>query len=218
MPLPIMRTGNFNAYGKEGPAHDDGAHTRFKVLSINVTALTKARLGEVLDCACGDAASAVALQETRHLEGGFPWASRLAAKQGWKVQWSRASPKDWCGHTRAGGTALLWRAELGRGEPLIADHGASTHCMHRSCGRRWADFDIWSVYGDAQKADLRWFGDILRAAQRGPNDRRPTLVVGDFNWREAYGKALVDDWRCVDRQCSVKKGSAAPTRCIFQGA
>ena len=57
-------------------------------VSANVTVLTRARLEQVLKLALAKRALVVALQETRHPEGGFAWAHEDAAKAGFHVQWS----------------------------------------------------------------------------------------------------------------------------------
>ena len=205
--------GSFNPYGGEGPVERAGR--RLVIVSINVTSLTAARLEESLQVAKGQDASILALQETRHPPGGFVWATRQASKEGWKLQWSKASPLDSCGRRSAGGTALLWKRELGKGEPVKS----GSFCKedeHRSCGRTWSEFCISSVYGNAQGSNIPWFGEIMRTSAGNPRDDKPTFLVGDFNWKAAYDKHICDGWSVVDRTCSVKKGVAAPTRCMHK--
>ena len=122
------------------------------MLSVNVTLFTRARLRSVLRLASEHQAGVLALQETRHPDNGFRWAGAIAATEGWWVQWSLDTSIDRRGVRRQGGTALLWRRELGRGEPCRFD--APEHLQSRACGRTWGSFSIWSVYGDAQRADL----------------------------------------------------------------
>ena len=130
------------------------------------------------------------------------------------VQWSKPPPNDQQGRRSTAGAALLWKTELGKGEPLVASNGCKDD-EHRACGRSWQDFE--SAYGDAQRANISWFAEVMRAARGGPRDTKPVLLLGYFNWKAAHDKLLCDRWSVVDKVCSVKKGAAAPTRCLYRG-
>ena len=82
---------------------------------------------------------------------------------------------------------------------MFASSASPERMLHTVRERRWPSFDAWSVYGDAQKADLDWFGALLRASQQGPRDDHPCLLAGDFNWRNAYAKELPAEWQYTDR-------------------
>ena len=127
------------------------------VMSANVTALTEARLEQVLEVALNRNAVVIALQETRHPSGGFGWAEHVAARAGFRTQWSADAGLDAAGRRHPWGTALLWRETLGRSQQLPSD-------SHRSTGRRWAGFSVWSVYGLASRADTQWFTQSLSQA------------------------------------------------------
>ena len=113
-PRPRCVLGAINCYGSEGPS--------FKVLAINVTVLTRERLHEVLIQAGDDQAAVIALQETRHPANGFRWAAKVTSDAGWRIQWSAPPNPNRAGtQLGAGGTALLWRRELGRGTACAFD-------------------------------------------------------------------------------------------------
>ena len=229
--------GVLNAYGSEGPvenlrrrivgkrtpglAHslngDSGPpladnFRRLKIISINVTALTAVRLKAVLLLAKREDAHLILLQESRHPADGFAWAARMGIAKGWKSQWSKPSPNDRLGRRTPGGTAIFWRKELGRGTPVSCDVTPSS--AHRACGRSWKNFDVWSVYGNAEKSDSAWLSSLLQSGQRGPRSAKPCVMAGDYNWRNVYDKLIVDDWAVSERIGTVKKGNAAPTRCL----
>ena len=170
---PRLTVGSINCYGSEGPVHS--------VFAINVAVLTAARLRTALRLAGGHQAGAFAMQEIRHPENGFRWGGKIAATEGWRVQWSAATSVDHHGVRRQGGTALLWRRELARGAPCRFD--APEHLQSRACGRAWESFWVWSVYGDALKVDFERMGAIQRSAFACPRDRSNGIIVGDFNWK-----------------------------------
>lgn len=177
-------------------------------MSINVTLLTKIRLEEVMKAAGAADVHVVCLQETRHIDGGFPWASRLARKAGWHVQWSSASACDNLGRRRCGGTALFWRPALGKGTAMQSQ-------SDRVCGRAWAHCLVVSMYGNAQQADLKWMLDSVRAAESIHVPLR--VLVGDYNWRPCYDTAVAGGWALVHTVPTTHSGPAAPTRCLLHG-
>ena len=179
-----------------------------KVLSGNVTVLTKDRLTTILTCAERAGAQIIALQETRHhSDTGFPFANRLATKKGWSITWSKAPPMH--GNPRLhrrkeGGCALLWRKELGRGKPIASSE-------HRFCARIW-DFGCFaSVYGPAGVADNAW---LQRCLTTMTNHRRPSFLIGDFNWVSAYSRSLPGSWFVSDNFPTVIGADAGPTRVV----
>ena len=131
----------------EGPA--EGAGAKIRLISANVTMLTRQRLDEVLCLASAEQAHIIAVQETKHPPGGFPWAERTARKAGWKAAWSKDSGIDPIGRRRQGGTLLLTKTSLGRN--TFAETNLLTH---RVAARVFADFCVFAVYADAQRADL----------------------------------------------------------------
>ena len=189
MPRPLPRNviGISNAYGSEGPS--------LRVLTLNVTVLTIARLNAVLGKAAEEQADVVTLQETKHPRHGFRWATTILAEAGWKIQWSDPPGSTVTGGRRAaGGTAILWRRELGRGDAIKSL--ARTELQHRSCGRAWGALQIWSAYGDPNRPDLEWFGALLASAQTGIAQQHVAILIGDFNWKTAYDRSLCAQW-CV---------------------
>ena len=213
-PRPRFLLGATNVYGSEGPS--------LKVLTQNVTVLTAARLREVLFHAGASSAGIVALQETRHPTNGFKWANRICSEAGWRIQWSVAPGADRKGVRTPGGTALLWQEALGRGSPLSLKASPAEPCtsfQHRACGRAFESFEVWSVYGDAQRPDLAWLGALLNSAHSsGAQVARPSIVLGDFNWRKAYDKFINSSWTVLPAVRSSKKHKTAPTRCICASA
>ena len=117
------------------------------VLTTNGIVLTAARLRTALRFAGGHQASALALHEIINPENGFRWVGKIAATEGWRVQWSAATSIDRRGVRRQVCSALLWRRELVRGAPCRFD--ASEHLQSRACGRAWESYSVFSVYGDA---------------------------------------------------------------------
>ena len=117
----------------------------------------------------------IALQETRHENGGPPWAKRQAADLDWRTQWSVEPPPD-VGGKRAtcGGTALLWRSHLRKSQALPIGAVAAPGKDAKS-GR--------SVYGEQKKTDMPWCSDILQRADETP---KPIVAGGGV----ATGKTL----------------------------
>ena len=64
---------------QEGAAEEDDE--QLKILSINVTVLTRERLSTVLDEAEERGVDIIAFQESRHPAGGFRWANALVKKR-----------------------------------------------------------------------------------------------------------------------------------------
>ena len=71
-PLPRNIIGISNAYGSEGLC--------LRVLTLNVTVLTIARLNAVLDKAAAEQAGVVSLQDTKRPRHGFRWALKTLAE------------------------------------------------------------------------------------------------------------------------------------------
>ena len=170
------------------------------VVSVNVTLLTKDRLFEILNFANRNHACIIALQETKHPDGGFPFANRLLALHGWSVQWSE-SP---CKTSFYGGTALIWRKAIGRGKPVRSDD-------HRICARTWPHVRVASIYGPASAANLPWFSKVL---EHFSVESTPTFLVGDFNWKTTYEQLLGLDWKVTEHVPCVIGSPAAPTRVV----
>ena len=73
-------------------SYADAVSEGVKIISVNVTALTRDRLRAVLAYANGlEGLVFICLQETRHPSGGFRWASTEAARQGWSTDWSHTT-------------------------------------------------------------------------------------------------------------------------------
>ena len=91
--------------------------------------------------------------------------------------------------------------------------------QHRACGRAFASFEVWSVYGDVQRPDLAWLGALLSSAHSsGAQGALPSIVVGDFNWRKAYEKFIFNSWTLLPAVRSSKQHKTAPTRCLCASA
>ena len=196
-----------------GPSRGCGGGTpdaHFRLMSINVTQLNKARLEAVLDAADAEQADAICLQETRHPDGGFPWASRAARRRGWLSQWSPTPPGNARGVRGHGGTAIMWRTELGKSAAVKSD-------THRVCGRTWRECCLMSVYGDASQEDWPWLSSALRTAEG--HSSRVQICVGDYNWRAGYQRAIAGGWQAAPvLPTTVDSAAAAPTRCLVRGA
>ena len=147
--------GVLNSYGSEGPP--------LKTIAINVTVLTRMRLIAVMQQAKSDGVAVVAMQETRHPKNGFRWAAKVTSAAGWRIQWSDPPNLNKAGNQlSAGGTALMWRRELGRSTACTFD--APQELLHRACGRAWGETQIWSAYGDP--TDLTSNGLVPSCARR----------------------------------------------------
>ena len=180
------------------------------VMSINVTALTRQRLQEALTAAEKAGCSAVALQETRHPFGGFRWANDETRKRGWRAQWSAPPPPTATADRRQGGVAVFWRPELGKGAALPAE------CDDwRTCGRRWSTFSLVSAYGDASSRPRpEWLRGALGLAA-GQSSDQPAAVVGDINWKPAYGAVVAEPWSTAPVVPTTTVGTA-PTRAALR--
>jgi exonuclease III len=150
-----------------------------RIVTVNVTTLTKDRLDTVCEYAVGIAAQVVLLQETRHY-GDTAWIKWRATQWGYRAHLSPPVDLDLRGVRNYGGTAILWLHELGK-------TSASPSDSHRLCGRKWDDMEILSVYGPVQKPDAQFCARILRKS-----DETPGLLVaaGDWNWKPSYTRAL----------------------------
>ena len=179
-----------------------------KVMTVNFTALNKAKLEDILDLAEKEDVSVIAAQETKHPADGHGWVGALLAKRScrWRIQWSLPPPKE--DRNGYGGTALLWRDELGRGKPVAS-------ASHRECVRNFGTLTISSCYGDASRADPSWFAQALTLLEMQKAKAR--VAVGDFNWRRAYDHLVTDDWKQLENIVTTKAGNTSPTRCLTQG-
>ena len=178
---PEKVIGITNAYGSEGPC--------LRLLTLNVTVLTMSRLYAVLGKAAEEHAGVVNLQETKHPRHGFRWATKILTEAGWKIQWSDPPGSTaTVGRRAAGGTAILWRRELGRGDAIKSL--ASSVSQHRSGGGAWGALQIWSANGDPNRPDLQWFGALLASAQNSIAQQHAAVLIGGFNWKPAYDKSL----------------------------
>lgn len=185
------------------------------MLTINVTKLTAARLEVVLERAEQEEVSVLALQETRHPPGGFRWAASRLRRAGWHAAWSPAATRGPERASANGGTLLCWRAFLGRSGPFDVAEGAA-ETDHRCSGRVFGAAVWASLYGPAQRPDASW---LMRLARLAAEVERPAVLVGDFNWGDAYRSVEVLGFRQPDAQPpTVVGGSAsAPTRCLVLG-
>ena len=70
-----------------------------------------------------------------------------------------------------------------------------------------------------QRPDLAWFGALLSSAHAsGAQGARPSIVLGDFNWRKAYERFINNSWTLLPAVRSSKKHKTAPTRCLCASA
>ena len=106
-------------------------------------------------------------------------------------------------HRRAGGTAIVWLKALGRGHAIDL---AET----RVCARSWPFGTIASVYGPADRPDLPWFSSTLERFE----GLHASVLVGDFNWRQAYQRFLPSAWTCSKHFPTTVGGAAGPTRLL----
>lgn len=180
-----------------------------------MTALTASRLQATLALAERERAAFVALQETRHPAGGFPWARRLASDAGFHICWSAPPPPLPNGARAQGGTALLWRRGGDRSGPLMPSEGGDPELRHRMIGRLFADVAVVSAYGPAASPDLGWLCDTARTVGAAG---RPAVIVGDLNWRACYDVLDADGWhQLLPAIPTVIDGEGAPTRCLVLG-
>ena len=94
-----------------------------------------------------------------------------------------------------GGTALLWRPEVGKTDAIES-------YSHRDCGRTFAGYELWSVYGYAHKAEPAWV--------------RTIILIGDWSWKPFHHRALTSTWKVADTLSTVIGAAmVAPTRCVL---
>lgn len=185
-----------------------GAGAGVVVVSANVTLLTRERLTAVLDIARRKGAQCIALQETRHIDGGFPWATALAAEAGFCTHWSPAPGANAAGVRGHGGAAVLWLASFGAATRLPTD-------SHRHVGVALSKVTIWSCYGPARETDLAWLAERLSDAERC--NQNPSIIVGDLNWKTAYAGMLSESWTMAASGPTVVAGETRPSRCLSLG-
>ena len=77
--------------------------------------------------------------------------------------------------------ALLWRRK-DKSAPL--QFSLTNAEAHRACGHVFHDLAVVSFYGHASRLDLPTVSSVLRST---PKLRKPCLIVGDFNYKAAYG-------------------------------
>jgi hypothetical protein len=178
------------------------------IMSVNVTALTKARLLEIVREGACRLVDVILLQETRHGNTGMQWAEKAIRKYGWCIAFSDSSLCE--GRLVPGGTAIVWRIELGKSTALHQDG-------HRAVGRVFRDFAVNSVYGPAgNAADDEWMAQIVRNTEASGKDN--VFAGGDYNWKPSYTDVLPADWISPATPPTVISGLAAPTRLCGRGA
>jgi hypothetical protein len=128
-----------------------------RLMSINTTILTKARLEAVWVEAQRQQCDVIVFQETRHARE-YPWAARFFRSKGWGWQLSVPAARMASGAPGMGGTAVAWKLSLGKSADV------KWH-SHRGCGRsfvagRW--FRRMDLLGLLTRSGLR----MLRSAAR----------------------------------------------------
>ena len=179
-----------------------------RVLSLNCTNLTRARLESILHHAHTQSCHMIMLQETRHHTEDVPWASRLAKTHGWNTLFSKPPPLNSSGVRRQGGTAVLWLPTLGK---AIGSKNDDLTNNHRACIVTFPNFVVASAYGPAKQCDINWFSNLLFhcSVTCKPNQR----IVGDFNWGPTYDKLLPPEWYFAEPSHTTHAGTS-PTRAI----
>ena len=178
---------------------------KWLVATINVTALTKARLNDVLDMADTSGVMVVALQETRHHDDQVLWAKRVAADRHWNMAFSSPPPITG-GVTRQGGTAILWRKGLGRAAPTPP----TSTSTHRAVSVQWQSCLITSAYGPVDVASPAWLGQLQ---DDGVVANRHAVIMGDLNWKPPYKPLIQHPWTMAEVSATTSKGTT-PTRCL----
>ena len=190
-----------------------------QVATINVTALTKARLKLILEN-IGDDVGVVCLQEIRASEIRPRWILRTANEYGWATACSH--PPPFCGGThrkptiRQGGCAILWRRSVGR-VTILRDQ----KLRDRMVGLRTSDCTIISMYGH-QWFDRQWMTEALDSVKQTSSLGHPTYVCGDLNLKNAYNSLLTLGWK-IDQAPDgappvTTAASTSPTRALFWGS
>ena len=173
------------------------------VASLNVTSLTVARLRATSETALKAGANILLLQETKHTVAMPRHLAAAASQLGWQSQWSAplSSPSGY------GGTAILWRTELGSGAPQAPS-------THRRCVREWPFLAVASTYGDASGEDLAPIHDAL--AEVHALSAPVKLVFGDLNWKRRWTDDMPGGWYLSSNTPSTTSNTA-PTRAILWG-
>jgi hypothetical protein len=186
---------------------DAEAAWRVRILTVNVTALTKARAEVVLECACKHGVEIVCLQETRHV-GHAPWLASLCRQRGWAMEASPEPPLSRCGRfLRNGGTIMLWSLGLGRSRAAESDD-------HRRCERVFEHACVSNLYGPAAGADCEWVAaNVRRSIER---ELPVHIHIGDFNWKGGYLQEYAG-WSMAEHGSTTIGSAAAPTRCLVHG-
>lgn len=164
-----------------------------RIPSINVTALTRARLGRILEWEV----DVIAIQETRHCGGPMTWAAKEARRAGYECAWS--APPD-----HVGGALIAWRRTLDDGGAVLFGR------CSRLVGKVIGNVSVVCGYGPAHDDGGGWFVETVAALHEVPG---AVVLVGDLNWRSSY--AVGDPLAVTDGRSTVVAGRAAPTRVIF---
>ena len=103
-------------------------------------------------------------------------------------------PANARGVTRQGGTAILWKHQIGK---VSVQRGPD----HRAIALRTADFLVVCGYGPADRVAIDWIDETLEFADKAGSPEKPKVVIGDLNWRQAYRRCLADEWIDADHEC-----------------
>lgn len=179
-----------------------------KILTHNVTSLTKARLIDVCKLGVKSDADAICLQETRHIRRNLAWAKSIAKQYGYHLAFSIPPPSGSRTSTTEGGTAILWR-DVGLGKASIIDMPTPSH---RVLAVSWANATIINFYGFASRPDHEWTAGVF--AWSSDLNRPNTFMIGDFNWKSSFDDYLPLDWVVTDSSMPTTIDGSRPTRCV----
>ena len=182
-----------------------------RIMSINCTVLTRARLTTILDFAQSEDANCILLQETRHHATVVPWASGVAAKQSWCIHFSAPPPLDRMGRRSQGGTAVLWRRDSPMGKAAPVPVEGANEMRHRIAAVSFKDCIITSVYGPAHSANTSWFASLFPFCTR--LGKSCSFLIGDFNFKPCYDSFVPNSWTASAAKATTQAGSA-PTRAL----
>ena len=186
-----------------------------RVCSVNVTALTRARLEAVLKTHAVSSAQFIVLQETRHANLKPKWAEKLAEAYGFGIAFSKPPDRGHIGRggwgIMHGGTAVAWRRGVGR----VSIHRAENH---RGVAVKTRVVTVASAYGPAQGPDIAWF-DSSQAWLNQVAGIEGNIIIwaGDFSWKKAYETLTAGDWCAAPAMVTTTTAGTHPSRCLTRG-
>ena len=150
---------------------------KMRIVSANTTSLNLERLQDILAHKKVKNAQVLLLQETRLVSHSPGWVRRAAKAAGWRVLASWPPPGGRFCAARQGGTAIFWKAAIGK----VATYRNDTH---RQVAIKCPAGTISSAYGPASCTDVAWCENAIDWVQ-GIACGQAWCLAGDLNWKKS---------------------------------